>query len=61
MGRQSAKPLRHGVFYKAVYRPAVLRANRLAGYAALLPALGFHARSTPTPACASRLVSRESR
>jgi hypothetical protein len=24
-----AKPLRHATFYKAVYRPAVLRANRL--------------------------------
>ncbi|ALI24478.1 Integrase [Mycolicibacterium fortuitum] len=38
-----AESLRHGVFYKAVYRPAVLRANRLAGYAVLPPALGFHA------------------
>lgn len=36
-------PLRHGVLYKAVYRPAVLRANLHAGYAALPPALGFHA------------------
>lgn len=36
-------PLRHGVFYKAVYRPAVLRANRHAGYAAIPPALAFHA------------------
>ena len=24
------QPLRHATFYKAVYRPAVLRANRLA-------------------------------
>jgi integrase len=37
------EPLRHGVFYKAAYRPAVLRANRHAGYAALPPALSFHA------------------
>lgn len=37
------KPLRHGVFYKAVYRPGVLRANRQAGYAALPPGLTWHA------------------
>jgi integrase len=36
-------PLLHGVFYKAVYQPAVLRANRLAGRAVLPPALTFHA------------------
>lgn len=36
-------PLRHAAFYKAVFRPAVLRANRLAPTAALPPALKFHA------------------
>lgn len=36
-------PLLHGVFYKAVYRPAILRANRLAGRAVLAPAQTFHA------------------
>lgn len=35
--------LRHGTFYKAVYRPAVLRANRLTPTAGLPPALRFHA------------------
>ncbi|GBF17488.1 phage integrase family protein [Rhodococcus sp. Br-6] len=34
-------PLRHQTFYKAVYRPAVLRANLAGG--ALPPALKFHA------------------
>lgn len=40
------QPLRHATFYKAVYRPAVLRANRLAaatGAPALPPELKFHA------------------
>ncbi|MFZ1165050.1 tyrosine-type recombinase/integrase [Mycobacterium sp.] len=36
-------PLRHATFYKAVYRPAVLRANRIAPSAALPPGLKFHA------------------
>ena len=36
-------PLRHATFYKAIYRPAVLRANRLAGKAVLPPELKFHA------------------
>ncbi|WP_371836832.1 tyrosine-type recombinase/integrase [Rhodococcus coprophilus] len=35
--------LRHQTFYKAVYRPAVLRANRLSPSVALPPALKFHA------------------
>lgn len=35
--------LRHQTFYKAVYRPAVLRANRLLPSVALPPALKFHA------------------
>jgi integrase len=37
------RPLRHPTFYKAVYRPAVLRANRIEGKAVLLPELKFHA------------------
>jgi integrase len=36
-------PLRHANFYKAVYRPAVLRANRLTSSAALPTGLKFHA------------------
>lgn len=35
-------PLRHGAWYKAVYRPAVLRANRLTPTGALSPGLKFH-------------------
>lgn len=35
-------PLRHPTFYKAVYRPAVLRANRLTPTAGLSPAQSFH-------------------
>ncbi|PQM52512.1 site-specific integrase [Mycolicibacter virginiensis] len=35
-------PLRHPTFYKAVYRPAVLRANRLTPTARLSPAQSFH-------------------
>jgi integrase len=34
--------LRHAAFYKAVYRPAVLRAARLTPTAALSPELKFH-------------------
>jgi hypothetical protein len=40
-----SEPLRHGAWYKAVYRPAVLRANRL---------------GTPTRACAWRPEYRHS-
>jgi integrase len=36
------QPLRHATFYKAVYRPAVLRANRLTPTAKLSPAQSFH-------------------
>lgn len=35
--------LRHQTFYKSVYRPAVLRANRFTPRVALPPALKFHA------------------
>jgi integrase len=35
-------PNRHATFYKAVFRPAVLRANRLTPTAALPPQLKFH-------------------
>jgi len=37
-----SEPLRHPTFYKAVYRPAVLRANRLDRHAGLSAALKFH-------------------
>jgi integrase len=36
-------PIRHQTFYKAVFRPAVLRANRLGGEDVLPPGLKFHA------------------
>ncbi|OBI79839.1 tyrosine-type recombinase/integrase [Mycobacterium asiaticum] len=36
------QPLRHATFYKAVYRPAVLRANRLSPTAKLDPDQSFH-------------------
>ena len=36
-------PLSHAAFYKAVYRSAVLRANRITPTAALPPQLKFHA------------------
>jgi|GEM_PF-1497901 len=36
------QPLRHATFYKAVYRPAVLRANRLTPTAKLSPEQSFH-------------------
>lgn len=36
------RPLQHPNFYKAVYRPAVLRANRMFPGAALPPGLRFH-------------------
>ncbi len=35
-------PLRHPTFYKAVYRPAILRANLLTPTAKLSPELRFH-------------------
>jgi integrase len=35
-------PLRHATFYKAVYRPAVLRANRLTPNAKVDPEQSFH-------------------
>uniref|UniRef100_UPI000C25F7CC tyrosine-type recombinase/integrase n=1 Tax=Mycobacteroides abscessus TaxID=36809 RepID=UPI000C25F7CC len=35
-------PLRHATFYKSVYRPAVLRANRLTPSAKLDPNQSFH-------------------
>lgn len=37
-----SEPLRHGAWYKAVYRPAVLRANRLTPTAKLSPGQSFH-------------------
>ncbi|GFG73583.1 hypothetical protein MBOT_09480 [Mycobacterium botniense] len=37
-----SEPLQHGGWYKAVYRPAVLRANRLTPTAGLSPELKFH-------------------
>jgi integrase len=36
------EPLRHATFYKSVYRPAVLRANRLTPIAKLHPDQSFH-------------------
>ena len=36
-------PNRHATFYKAVFRPAVLRANRLSPAASIPPQLKFHA------------------
>jgi integrase len=36
------QPLRHATFYKAVYRPAVLRANRVTPTAKLSPDQSFH-------------------
>ena len=35
------QPVRHATFYKAIYRPAVLRANRLTSTAKLSPAQSF--------------------
>jgi integrase len=53
------QPYRLATFYKAVYRPAVLRANRAATAsgdkaAALPPRLRSTRSGTPTRACASR-------
>lgn len=58
-----AEPLRHPTFYKAVYRPAVLRANRVATAtgdkaAVLPPDLRFHAlRHTHASLCAAGGIS----
>ncbi len=47
-------PLRHPSFYKAVFRPAVLRANRTAGNAVLPAGLRFHSlRHTYASLCAA--------
>jgi integrase len=48
------QPLRHATFYKAVYRPAVLRANRLTPTAKLDPDQSFHSlRHTYASLCLS--------
>ncbi len=48
-----SQPLRHATFYKSVYRPAVLRANRLTPTAKLSPELRFHSlRHTYASLCA---------
>lgn len=48
------QPLRHPSFYKAVFRPAVLRANRTAGNAVLPAGLRFHSlRHTYASLCAA--------
>lgn len=60
-----ANPLRHPTFYKAVYRPAVLRANQAATAhrhrsAALPPALTFHAlRHTYASLCIAAGIKPE--
>lgn len=47
-------PLRHASFYKAVFRPAVLRVNRMAGNAVLPAGLRFHSlRHTYASLCAA--------
>lgn len=53
-----SEPLRHPSFYKAIYRPAVLRANRLTPDASLPPALKFHAlRHTYASLCVAAGIS----
>lgn len=48
------QPLRHATFYKAVFRPAVLRANRTAGNVVLPAGLRFHSlRHTYASLCAA--------
>lgn len=48
------QPLRHPSFYKAVFRPAALRANRTAGNVVLPAGLRFHSlRHTYASLCAS--------
>lgn len=52
------QPLRHATFYKSVYRPAVLRANRLTPGARLNPELKFHSlRHTFASLCALAGIS----
>lgn len=49
-----SEPLRHGGWYKAVYRSAVLRANRLTATVKLSPCLKFHSlRHTYASLCAA--------
>lgn len=51
------KPLRHATFYKAVYRPAVLRANRLAPTAKVDPGQSFHSlRHTYASLCLAAAI-----
>ncbi|MGE2717894.1 tyrosine-type recombinase/integrase [Mycolicibacterium litorale] len=48
------QPLRHASFYKAVFRPAVLRANRTAGNVTPPAGLRFHSlRHTYASLCAA--------
>lgn len=48
------QPLRHASFYKSVFRPAVLRANRTAGNVVLPAGLRFHSlRHTYASLCAA--------
>jgi integrase len=53
------EPIRHQTFYKAVFRPAVTRANRLGGPTPVLPpALKFHAlRHTYASLCVAAGIS----
>lgn len=52
------EPLRHMTFYKAVYRPAVLRANVLTPTAKLSPELKFHSlRHTYASLCVAAGIS----
>ena len=52
-----AEPLRHGGWYKAVFRPAVLRANRLTPTAALSSGLKFHSlRHTYASLCVAARI-----
>jgi integrase len=47
-------PLRHATFYKAIYRPAVLRANKMKPTAKLSPTQSFHSlRHTYASLCAA--------
>jgi integrase len=49
-----SQPLRHQTFYKSVFRPAVLRANRLAGCEVLPTKFKFHGlRHTYASLCAA--------
>jgi hypothetical protein len=51
-----SEPLRHGAWYKAVYRPAVLRAMRHNPRAGLSAALKFHSlRHTYASLSATRM------